>query len=227
MAVLISGDQITALVLAGGRGARMGGADKGLQPFRGQPLIQTVLERLAAQTLRPAQLAINANRNAERYTAIGTTFGAPVWPDGAADASGHRPDEFPGPLVGILAGLERATTPYLLIVPCDVPWLPLSLCERLAQALQSDSAADLAVALGPDSPAAQAQLQPLFCLLRRDPPGRLAQALSAWLSAGERKARAWIARQRHIIVRFDAAADGPFAFANANTPDQLRRLESR
>ncbi|MDR2990356.1 MAG: molybdenum cofactor guanylyltransferase [Burkholderiaceae bacterium] len=224
MAALISSDQITALVLSGGRGARMGGTDKGLQPFRGQPLIQTVLERLAAQTLRPAQLAINANRNAERYTAIGTTFGAPVWPDGAADASGHRPDEFPGPLVGILAGLERAATPYLLTVPCDVPWLPLSLCERLARALQDDSSADLAVALGPNDPAAQAQLQPMFCLLRRDAQGRLAHDLSAWLDAGERQARAWIARQRHVIARFGASVDDPFAFANANTPEQLQRL---
>jgi molybdopterin-guanine dinucleotide biosynthesis protein A len=226
MAALISGDQITALVLAGGRGARMGGADKGLQAFRGQPLVRAVLERLAAQTLRPAHLVISANRNAQRYGAIGAAFGAPVWPDSAAVPSGHHPAPFPGPLAGMLAGLERAATPYLLTAPCDAPSLPLSLCERLAQALQDDPAADLAVAVGSDGQTTPVQLQPMFCLLRRDAQGRLARDLSVWLNAGERKARAWIARQRYAITCFDAPADDPFAFANANTPEQLRRLES-
>jgi molybdopterin-guanine dinucleotide biosynthesis protein A len=227
MAVLISGDQITALVLSGGQGARMGGVDKGLQPFRGQPLIRTVLARLAAQTLRPAHLAINANRNAERYAAIGAAFGAPVWPDnGPAPSDNCRP-LFSGPLAGILAGLERAVTPYLLIVPCDTPWLSLLLCAYLARALQQDRAADMSVAVELDAATAQPQLQPMFCLLRRDAQGRLVRDLSAWLNTGERKARTWIARQRYATAHFDASADGLFTFANANTIEQLGRLEKR
>jgi len=220
----ITGDQITALVLAGGRGARMGGADKGLQPFRGQPLVRTVLERLAAQTLPPARLAISANRNTGHYAAIGAAFGAPVWADDMA-ASGSSRAEFAGPLAGMLTGLECAATPYLLTAPCDAPLLPLSLCERLALALQDDPAADLAVADGPGDAAGHPQPQPLFCLLRRGAAGQLAQDLSAWLGAGERKARAWMARRRHAIVRFDSPTDDPRAFANANTLEELRRLE--
>jgi molybdopterin-guanine dinucleotide biosynthesis protein A len=223
---MIPTDQITALVLAGGRGGRMGGADKGLQPFRGEPLARAALERLAAQTLRPAHIAISANRNMERYAALGAAFDAPVWADSATQ-SDKEPDEFPGPLAGLLTGLQRAATPYLLTVPCDAPLLPLSLCERLAQALQGDPSADLAVAHGVSDAAEPAQLQPLFCLLRRDPTRRLAQDLSAWLNAGERRARAWIMRQRHLIVRFDDPTDDPHAFANANTLEELRRLEGQ
>jgi molybdopterin-guanine dinucleotide biosynthesis protein A len=222
-------DAITALILAGGRGARMGNADKGLQPFRGQPLVRTVLERLAGQTLRPGRIAISANRNANHYAGIGAAFNAPVWPDGTVAQPGNQSDpspiEFSGPLAGVLAGLERAATLYLLTVPCDAPLLPLSLCERLMQSLQDDPEADLAAAFGLGGPAAPAQLQPMFCLLRRDRQERLAHDLSAWLSAGKRQARAWIARQRHVIARFDTPADDPFGFANANTPEQLQQLE--
>jgi molybdopterin-guanine dinucleotide biosynthesis protein A len=225
MAILISGDQITALVIAGGRGARMGGLDKGLQPFHGQPLVRTVLDRLAAQTLRPARIAINANRNIERYAAIGTMFGAAVWSDDMAAQTSSI--EFFGPLAGMLVGLQRATTPYMLTMPCDAPLLPLSLCERLAQALQDNPAADMAVANGPGEAEAPAQLQPLFTLLRRDAYGRLAHDLSGWLDAGERQARAWIARQRHVTTHFAASVETPCPFANANTLEQLRRLESR
>jgi molybdopterin-guanine dinucleotide biosynthesis protein A len=221
MRTLISGDQITALVLAGGRGARMGGADKGLQPFRGQPLVCAVLQRLTAQTLRPARIAISANRNADRYAAIGAAFDAPVWPDDGTAQDG----EFAGPLAGILTGLKRTATPYLLTVPCDAPLLPLSLCERLVQALQGDPSADMAVTDVSGDASATAQLQPTFCLLRRDAQRRLAQDLSAWLGAGQRKARVWIERQRHVIAHFAAPADDPRAFANANTLEQLQRLE--
>jgi molybdopterin-guanine dinucleotide biosynthesis protein A len=224
MTTPITGNQITALVLAGGRGARMDGADKGLQPFRGRPLVRTVLDRLVAQTLPPARIAISANRNAQHYAAIGAIFDAPVWADDMV-VSGHSDVEFAGPLAAMLTGLEHAATPYLLTAPCDAPFLALSLCERLAQALQGDRAADLAVAQGQSDAAAPMQLQPLFCLLRRGATGQLAQNLSAWLSAGERQARAWIARQHHVIVRFDCPADDPRAFANANTLEQLQQLE--
>jgi len=110
---------ITGLILAGGRGSRMGGVDKGLQNFNGIPLALHTLMRLGPQV---ETVMVNANRNLSAYE----SFGASVWPDASAD--------FAGPLSGFLVGLERAETPYVLTVPCDTPRLPLDLAERLAQA---------------------------------------------------------------------------------------------
>ena len=116
----IAASDITGLVLAGGRGSRMGGVDKGLQNFNGMPLALHALMRLAPQV---GEMMINANRNLAAYE----SFGVPVWPDGLAD--------YAGPLAGFLTGLERCETPYLLTVPCDTPLFPLDLAQRLAEAL--------------------------------------------------------------------------------------------
>ena len=116
---------ITGLILAGGRGSRMGGVDKGLQPFHGVPLAQHALQRLRAQV---GPVAINANRHLDTYAALG----APVWPDALPD--------HPGPLAGFLAGLTHCTSPYLLTVPCDSPLWPADLAERLAEALHTQQA---------------------------------------------------------------------------------------
>ena len=126
---MIEQNQITGIVLAGGRGSRMGGTDKGLQNFNGTPLALHALLRLQMQDggLVGDQM-INANRNLAAYEA----FGVPVWPDGITD--------FPGPLGGFLTGLERCETPYLLTVPCDSPRFPLDLLERLAQAAEREGA---------------------------------------------------------------------------------------
>src|SRR5512145_2511394 len=99
----------------------MGGADKGLQNFHGTPLALHTLMRLQLQEGGlMGDLMVNANRNLAAYEA----FGVPVWPDSLSD--------FAGPLAGFLTGLERAETPYLLTVPCDVPRFPLDLAQRLA-----------------------------------------------------------------------------------------------
>ena len=103
---MIDPQHITGLVLAGGRGSRMGGVDKGLQLHHGVPLALHALRRLAPQ-VGPAML--NANRNVEAYAA----FGAPVWPD--------TPPNYAGPLAGFVAGLSHCHTPYLVTVPCDSP----------------------------------------------------------------------------------------------------------
>ena len=108
--------QITGMVLAGGRGSRMGGVDKGLQGFRGMPLAMHALFRLQPQV---GETMINANRNLSAYESMGV----PVWPDALPD--------YPGPLAGFLAGLERCETPYLVVVPCDTPLFPEDLVERL------------------------------------------------------------------------------------------------
>lgn len=202
---------VTAVILAGGRGTRMGGAAKGLQVFQGMPLVQNALERLRRQSRPPARLIINANQDLAAYAA----FGVPVVPDTGPD--------FAGPLAGFLAGLVHCQTPLLLTVPCDVPLFPLTLCERLAQAL-IDEHAEIAMAAAPgidDAGNTIVRTQPVFCLLRRERQASLA----AFLQGGERKASVWAARHRQAIVPFDQPGDEPHAFANANTFAELRALE--
>ena len=199
---------ITALILAGGRGARMGGADKGLQTFQGRPLVLHALERLRAQSLPPAQICISANRHRTDYEAFGVPVLADHWPD------------FPGPLAGFLAGLAHSSTPLLLAVPCDTPRFPLSLCERLAHALQAQEA-DLAMVATPerDGKGRQyLQVQPVFCLLRAS----LAGSLQRYLQTGGRRILDWSARHRTALAAFDRPGDDPQAFANLNTLDDLR-----
>src|ERR1700710_1310669 len=127
----ISTNQITGLLLAGGRGMRMGGVDKGLQMLHGEALAQHVIRRLAPQT---GALLISANRNPERYAALGAPFGASV----VADID--TLPAFPGPLAGLLSGLRAARTGYLLSAPCDTPGLPVDLAARLADALDTAQA---------------------------------------------------------------------------------------
>jgi len=129
---------ITGLILAGGRGSRMGGVDKGLQNFRGLPLALQTLMRLQLQSQPLQEILINANRNLSAYESLGV----PVWPDSI--------DGYAGPLAGFLTGLERCETPLLLTVPCDSPLFPLDLLERLAQAMHEQDA-DLAMATAPES----------------------------------------------------------------------------
>jgi molybdopterin-guanine dinucleotide biosynthesis protein A len=189
--------QITGLVLAGGRGSRMGGIDKGLQLYQGRPLVQHALQRLAPQV---GALMINANRNLDAYA----TFGMPVWPDALAD--------YPGPLAGLAAGLAHCATPYLASVPCDSPHFPCDLVARLAAALAAD-AAQIAVAAAVEDGALRTQ--PVFCLLHTS----LLPGLLAFLHSGRRKVGGWLATQRCVQVRFDEAA----AFFNANTLADLQR----
>lgn len=199
---------VTGLVLAGGRGVRMGGADKGLQTFNGTPLALNALLRLQMQTGdRLAGVMVNANRNLSAYEA----FGAPVWPDTL--------DGFAGPLAGFLTGLEQCDTPYLLTVPCDSPRFPLDLLERLAQALEAEQA-DIAMVAAPEADG-QLRPQPVFCLLKVD----LLESLLRFTQAGGRKIDAWTAQHATVTVPFNHPGDDPLAFANANTLEELRALE--
>jgi len=209
---VISANDITALILAGGRGSRMGGVDKGLQNFKGLPLVLHILQRLQMGA-GVGHILINANRNLAAYESMGV----PVWPDGVAD--------FPGPLAGFLTGLEHCETPYLLTVPCDTPLLPLDLAQRLANALQSQQA-DIAMATAPESGRdgqTQLRTQPVFCLLRAS----LVDSLMQFVNQGGRKIDAWTAQHRTVAVAFDQPGDDPLAFANANTLLELQQLEHR
>jgi molybdopterin-guanine dinucleotide biosynthesis protein A len=200
---------ITGLILAGGRGSRMGGVDKGLQNFNGIPLALHTLMRLGPQV---ETVMVNANRNLSAYE----SFGASVWPDASAD--------FAGPLSGFLVGLERAETPYLLTVPCDTPRLPLDLAERLANALVREGS-DIAMAAAPelkDDGSAEVRAQPVFCLLKIE----LSESLVAFTHSGGRKIDAWTAQHKTVLVPFDAPTDDRLAFANINTLSELQALEN-
>ncbi|WP_291914679.1 molybdenum cofactor guanylyltransferase MobA [Limnohabitans sp.] len=199
---------ITGLILAGGRGSRMGGIDKGLQNFRGLPLALQTLMRLQLQSLPLQEVLINANRNLSAYESLGV----PVWPDSI--------DGFAGPLAGFLTGLERCETPLLLTVPCDTPLFPLDLVERLVQAMDTQDA-DMAMAAAPELDGA-VRPQPVFCLLKID----LLESLVKFTQGGGRKIDAWTSQHRCAIVPFDLPGDNPQAFANANTLAELQQLEA-
>jgi molybdopterin-guanine dinucleotide biosynthesis protein A len=196
----INRDEITGLILAGGRGTRMGGVDKGLQPYRGVPLALHAMLRLAPQV---GEVMINANRNLSAYESMGV----PVWPDVVPD--------YAGPLAGWLAGLERCSTPFMVTVPCDTPDFPLDLVEGLARGLVE---ADAEIAMAATRVDGATQIQPVFCLLKAG----LLESLAAFLDGGQRKVAGWTRQHRCVEVMFDE----PAAFFNANTVVELQQLQA-
>ena len=198
--MVIAAEQITGLILAGGRGSRMGGVDKGLQNHHGITLAMNALLRLAPQV---GHMMINANRNLGAYEAMGV----PVWPDALPD--------YAGPLAGFLAGLERCETPYLVTVPCDSPLFPHDLVERLAQALELQ---DAEIAMAATREGESLQVQPVFCLMKTE----VMESLIRFTQSGQRKIDRWTALHRCVEVAFD----DPTAFANANTAAELQQLQA-
>ncbi len=189
--------QITGLILAGGRGSRMGNVDKGLQTFRGAPMVLHVIMRLSPQT---GSLMINANQNLGPYEG----FGLPVWPDQLTG--------FEGPLAGLQTGLTHCDTEYLVTAPCDSPFLPEDLVERLAEAIGDG---DLAVAVTEEG--GRRQPHPVFCLMKSS----LLSNLSEYLQGGGRKIDAWYRSLDFVEVLFEDES----AFRNINTLEELRRFE--
>ncbi len=190
---------ITGLILAGGRGSRMGSIDKGLQAFRGEPMVRHVMQRLAPQV---QNLMISANQNLGTYA----SFGVPVWPDAMPN--------FAGPLAGLQTGLMRCTTQYLVTAPCDSPFLPDDFVACMRAALEAQNA-DLAIAM--TGAGAEQQAHPVFCLLKTS----LLPHLTSYLHNGGRKMRAWYAPLKTAEVHFADEA----AFCNINTLEELRKLE--
>ena len=188
---------VSGLVLAGGQGSRMGGVDKGLQPFRGKPMVAHVIERLAPQV---HELLINANRNPAEYE----RFGHRVIAD--------EIEGFAGPLAGFERGLAHAKGELVVTVPCDSPFLPADLVARLHERLES-AKAELAVAKTGD------QAHPVFCLMRRE----VLPSLQHFLGSGQRKIDKWYSALRVTEVAFDDEAD---AFLNINTREELAGLEA-
>ena len=187
---------VTGLILAGGKGSRMGGVDKGLQPFRGKRLVDHVYERLAPQV---GGVIINANQNQEAYRVFGVRV--------VSDAIGG----FAGPLAGMHAGLSVSKRPFLASVPCDSPFLPEDLVARLYARID-ETGAELAVAKTGDQP------HPVFSLMRRG----VLDHLSDFLKDGGRKIDAWYATLNVVEVLFDDEAE---AFSNINTLEELSNWE--
>ena len=207
---MIQSSEVTGLVLAGGRGSRMGGVDKGLQKFRDTPMALNALLRLQLQAgSLVGDLMVNANRNLAAYEA----FGHPVWPDSLPD--------YAGPLAGFLTGLAHCETPYLLTVPCDTPLFPLDLVQRLAAAFDDPSTEIAMVSAREGEGQSELRTQPVFCLLRAD----LLPSLTAFTQAGGRKIDRWTEQHRTVVVPFDQPGDDPQAFFNANTLAELQSLE--
>ena len=188
--------KISGIILAGGQGRRMGGTDKGLQLLRGKPLVAWVLERLAPQV---DELLISANRNLDAYAHIGYRV--------ISDETSSI-EKFAGPLAGLQQGLKEAIHPLVLTAPCDSPFLPTDLAQRLHTSLKRENA-QLAVAKTFDQP------HPVFCLCRQD----VLPHLSAFMETGGRKFDAWYSTLKVTEVNFDDEAE---AFGNINTLEELQ-----
>lgn len=191
------------VILAGGLARRMGGGDKPLSEIGGRPILARIVERLAPQC---EGLVLNANGDPRRFS----SFGLPVIADGVKD--------HPGPLAGILAGLDwaavnRPGARWILTVPGDCPFLPGDLAARLSQALDAEGA-DLAVA------ASKGRSHPVVALW----PVALRDALRrALVVEGLRKVGDWEGRYRAASVAWQAEPIDPFF--NANTASDLAEAE--
>lgn len=194
---MICREHITGGILAGGRGRRMTGADKGLLLLNGRPLITHVIDIIQPHV---NHLIISANRHPDRYRSLGY----PVIADAAYD--------FQGPLAGSARILEQADTPYVMIVPCDTPFLPENLVQRLAEELYI-SGSDAAVARSADG------VQPLCVLLSR----QVAPNLRDYMASGGRKAVEWMSQLNQVVANFP---EQPHAFYNINTPMELSAAEA-
>lgn len=190
-------DAVTGLILAGGRAARMGGLDKGLQRLGGVPLVMHVLRRFAPQV---GEVIISANRNFSEYR----SFGVPVRPD-------SDPAAFDGPLAGILAGLRHCRTPYLLVAPCDCPMIPPGFAAGMARRLLWDNA-DLVLAR------IAGRTHPVLCMMRT----RVLSSLQRFLESGGRSVYGW----SDCLSTTFADFEDPLPFFNLNTLDDLRLAES-
>ncbi len=189
---------ITGVILAGGRGQRMGGVDKGLMPLAGKPMVAHALAALRPQV---ATIMINANRNLDQYATLGCQV--------TADAIG----DYYGPLAGMASAMELAATKYVLTVPCDSPLMANDLAARLYQALNQGNA-EISVAHDGE------RLHPVFALLQCD----LLPSLREYLQRGERKIDHWFARHKLAIAYF---ADEPETFVNVNNPQERATVEAR
>ena len=196
----INKQDITAVILAGGQGSRLGGQDKGLVTYKNKRLIEHILTAIEPQV---NSVLISANRNTDIYKA----YGYPVIKDNLTN--------YQGPLAGLSAAMTIATTNYIISMPCDGPLLSGDLVSRLILSLRQQSARKLrSIAVAHDGQ----RLQPVTALI----PVKLLHSLNSFLASGERKTALWYAKHDYICCDFSDIAN---TFANINTEQQRRAME--
>lgn len=185
---------ISAVILAGGKARRMGGQDKGLQILGKQSLIEHIINRLQPQA---HDISINANRNQTEYA----KFGFPVFSD-------ELPD-FQGPLSGMLTALEKTKSDFILFTPCDTPFFPTNLLDKLKSAVENHRAL---IAYACD----EEREHPVFCLMSV----QLKEKLRHYLASGERRLLQFMNENGGISVEFTKEEGN---FENFNTLDDLKK----
>ena len=198
---MIQINDITAVILAGGKGRRLGGQDKGLVNYKGRPLIEHILHIIKPQV---QAIMINANRNLERYA----EYGFPVINDDLTN--------FQGPLAGFISAMKAVSTTHILTLPCDGPKIPPDYSQRLLSALetQNEETINNTIVVAHDGE----RMQPVHALI----PTGLAASLEAFLEKGDRKIDLWYAQHPVVLADF---SDIPDVFQNINTEEQRRKLE--
>jgi molybdenum cofactor guanylyltransferase len=192
----ISARDITAVILAGGRGRRMGGQDKGLIEINGRALVAILIDRLSQQV---SSILINANRNRDRYQA----FGYPVVSD--------QLDDYQGPLAGFACAMDQVDTDFILTLPCDGPSLA---SDYVARFITSQQRSGAAICVADDGE----RLQPVHALIKVD----LLTSLNAFLDSGDRKIDRWYAMHDFVKTDFSDCAD---MFRNINTPSDQQSMQ--
>ena len=191
-------NKITGVILAGGQARRMGGQDKGLIILNNKPMIEYIIDVFKPQT---PKLIINANRNHEIYSQYGLEIVAD-------ELTG-----FCGPLAGMASALQTIESDYMVTAPCDSPFIPTDLVQRLAETLQ-DNSTEISVAHDGN------RIQPVFCMMKSS----LKQSLNDYLLAGERKIDRWFEQHKYAIANF---SDVPETFDNINTPEDVQNALSK
>jgi molybdenum cofactor guanylyltransferase len=193
----INKQDITAVILAGGQGNRLGGQDKGLVTYKNKRFIEYILATIEPQV---NTILISANRNITIYR----SYGYPVIKDNLKD--------YQGPLAGLSATMAIAKTDYIITMPCDGPLLSYDLVSRLMLSLQQHP---LRIAVAHDGQ----RLQPIYALI----PVKLLKSLNTFLASGERKTALWYAKHDYICCDFSDIAN---TFTNINTEQQRRTMEN-
>jgi molybdenum cofactor guanylyltransferase len=197
----IDKNNITAVILAGGKGRRLEGQDKGLVIYKDKPLIQHVIERIQSQV---GDIVINANRNQETYASYGYS------------TISDEMSDFQGPLAGFASAMKAVKTDYILTLPCDGPSLPLDLVSRMLSKLNTFSDVSNCIVVAHDGE----WLQPVHALI----PVTLVDSLEKFLANGDRKIDLWYAKHELVVVDF---SDQPDAFFNINKKEQLGESDNK
>ena len=188
----VNKSNITAVILAGGKGSRLEGQDKGLVVYKNKTLIQHVIDRIQSQV---NSILINANRNQETYE----SYGHPIISDELSN--------FQGPLAGFACAMKATKTDYIVTMPCDGPMLPLNLVSRMIDNLNGHTQS---ISVAHDGN----RLQPVYAMI----PVVLIDSLESFLANGDRKIDLWYAEHKTVLVDF---SDQPESFFNVNKQEDL------